>query len=47
MSLLTWCEECGGDMEGHSYVCDDCGKELCYHCYLAHLSESFTYEEEE
>ena len=41
MSLLTWCEDCGDDMEGDSYVCEKCGQELCYHCYQQHEKECF------
>ena len=46
MGILTWCEDCGDDMEGHSYICEKCDQELCYSCYLYHEKECFAEEDE-
>ena len=45
MNFLILCEDCGEDMEGHSYVCDKCGQEVCYSCYLHHEKECFEGDE--
>jgi len=37
-SFLTWCEECGEDMENNGYICEGCNLELCYNCFLLHLN---------
>ena len=47
MGLLTWCEDCGDDMFGDSYVCEKCGQELCYSCYQQHLKDCYEIVEEE
>lgn len=39
MGFLTWCEECGDDMQGQSYECPYCEKELCYGCYQEHKTK--------
>lgn len=39
VGFLTWCEECGDDMQGQSYECPYCEKELCYGCYQEHKTK--------
>ena len=31
-AMLTWCADCGADMNGKAYVCDECNTEFCYAC---------------